>query len=130
MQDPEEHDSIERFAERCFCIELVSFLDVYLALKMSIYKDIRRNGPNGGPIAPTDSNDSNSAFAHDMSSHHHTANVPASTPTPTPTRAIDGVSTRANSNSSPRTTYAIDAEGIASARLDRGLGSQATLAAS
>ncbi|KAJ2021975.1 hypothetical protein IWW57_004704, partial [Coemansia sp. S610] len=124
--DPEEHNSIEQFAGRCFCIELVSFLDVYLALKMSIYKDIRRHGPNGSPRAPTDSDNSTSALARDIQPHHYTVNVPP----PTPAHAANGVSTRAHSISSLHTTHSIDAERHVSAHLEHGHGSQATIAAS
>ncbi|KAI8326474.1 hypothetical protein GQ54DRAFT_307470 [Martensiomyces pterosporus] len=41
MQDTSEHEKIRRFANSCFCTELVSFLDVYLAFKASIYLDIQ-----------------------------------------------------------------------------------------
>ncbi|KAJ2045262.1 hypothetical protein H4S04_005747, partial [Coemansia sp. S16] len=126
MQDPEEHDSIERFAGRCFCIELVLFLDVYLALKMSIYKDIRQYGPNGGSAAPTDGNASISPLAHDMSPHHHAVDVPE----PTPTHTADRLSIHSHSNSNPRTTRSLEIERHESAQLARGSGSQATLAAS
>ncbi|KAJ2263198.1 hypothetical protein GGI01_000935 [Coemansia sp. RSA 376] len=126
MQDPEEHDSIEKFAGRCFCIELVLFLDVYLALKMSIYKDIRRHGPNGGSAAPTDGNASISPLAHDMSPHHQAVDVPE----PTPTHTADRLSLHSHFNSNPRTTRSLDIERHESAQLARGSGSQATLAAS
>ncbi|KAJ2313621.1 hypothetical protein IWW54_001406 [Coemansia sp. RSA 2705] len=40
LQNAHEHQKIERFAETCFCAELMSFLDVYLALKSSIYHEV------------------------------------------------------------------------------------------
>ncbi|KAI8326473.1 hypothetical protein GQ54DRAFT_307469 [Martensiomyces pterosporus] len=44
MQDTTEHEKIRKFASSCFCTELIIFLDVYLALKASIFLDIQSNG--------------------------------------------------------------------------------------
>ncbi|KAJ2908630.1 hypothetical protein GGI21_002693, partial [Coemansia aciculifera] len=63
MQDAEEHKSIEEFAGQCFCAELVSFLDIYLALKMSIYKDIRQHGPCQELVSSANSNTTTHASA-------------------------------------------------------------------
>ncbi|KAJ2642034.1 hypothetical protein GGF44_001851 [Coemansia sp. RSA 1694] len=103
MQDAEEHDSIERFAGRCFCAELVSFLDVYLALKMNIYKDIRQHGPSLPSAAPADSD--------------------------TPARAGSDLVMRAPASSTPHTVHFLDTEGLASGQPAHGSGSQANLAA-
>ncbi|KAJ2387619.1 hypothetical protein H4S02_003279 [Coemansia sp. RSA 2611] len=40
LQNAHEHQKIERFAETCLCAELMSFLDVYLALKSCIYHEV------------------------------------------------------------------------------------------
>ncbi|KAJ2583521.1 hypothetical protein GGH95_000953 [Coemansia sp. RSA 1836] len=103
MQDAEEHDSIEQFAGRCFCAELVSFLDVYLALKMNIYKDIRQHGPSLPSAAPADSD--------------------------TPARAGSDLVMRAPASSTPHTVHFLDTEGLASGQPAHGSGSQANLAA-
>ncbi|KAJ2816044.1 hypothetical protein GGI24_005844, partial [Coemansia furcata] len=126
MQDPEEHASIEKFASRCFCIELVSFLDVYLALKMSIYKDIRRNGLNRRYAVQTDGDANASAVSHDMPPRHHAIDIPDTIPTHT----ADGLSTHAHSIHDSPTTHFLDMEEQESAQSVRGSGSQATIAVS
>ncbi|ORX70447.1 hypothetical protein DL89DRAFT_256664 [Linderina pennispora] len=41
LQDPEEHERLKQFAVRCFCSELMSFLDAYAALKANIHLDLK-----------------------------------------------------------------------------------------
>ncbi|KAJ2856007.1 hypothetical protein GGI22_003944, partial [Coemansia erecta] len=42
MRTPDGHDKIEKYAQACFCPELLSFLDVYVALKGCIFNELKR----------------------------------------------------------------------------------------
>ncbi|KAJ2879226.1 hypothetical protein FB639_003142, partial [Coemansia asiatica] len=46
LQDKTEHEAIRRFAEICFCIEMVTFLDVYQAFKKCAFQVMQESQIN------------------------------------------------------------------------------------
>ncbi|KAJ1902444.1 hypothetical protein LPJ66_000055 [Kickxella alabastrina] len=41
MQTPDDHEKIRHFAKSCFCTEMITFLDVYLAFKCCVFQDMQ-----------------------------------------------------------------------------------------
>ncbi|KAJ1829209.1 hypothetical protein LPJ56_000554 [Coemansia sp. RSA 2599] len=60
LQDSAEHEGIRRFAEICFCIEMVTFLDVYQAFKkcaLQVMQDSQANEALSGNQEHCESSD-------------------------------------------------------------------------